>query len=238
MTLEILAIGVAEPAYSIAQHEAAELAGSFACSTPEQVATLRALYRRTRIERRGSVLLEQPEGVSPRQTFMPPAAGQDDCGPTTAARMERFAEESPALALAAARQALAESHVEPHEITHLITVCCTGFAAPGFDVRLIKGLKLSAEVARTHVGFMGCHGSLNALRVAAALAAAEPAARVLICSTELCSLHYRYGQGSDKLVANAIFADGAAALVCGFSPRRAAGGTARRAMATRIRIGS
>lgn len=214
MALEILAVGIAEPAYSIAQHDAAELAGSFACSTPEQVATLRALYRRTRIERRGSVLLEQPEGVSPRQTFMAPAIDEDDSGPTTAARMERFAAESPALALEAARQALAESHLTPQEITHLVTVCCTGFAAPGFDLRLIKGLKLSTEVARTHIGFMGCHGSLNALRVAAAIAAADPAAGILICSTELCSLHYRYGQGSDKLVANAIFADGAAALVC------------------------
>ncbi|HEY2149035.1 MAG TPA: type III polyketide synthase [Pirellulales bacterium] len=224
MTLTLLGIGTAEPAYSIAQQEAAELASTFSQSTPQEAQTLQALYRRTRIDRRGSVLLEQPEGSSPRQTFMPPAASEDDLGPTTGARMERFAEEAPPLALAAARTALGQSGVAAGEITHVITACCTGFAAPGFDLRLIKGLKLSPGVARTHVGFMGCHVALNALRVAAAFAAADPTARILICATELCSLHYRYGRGSDKLVANAIFADGAAAMVCGASDRKQTNG--------------
>jgi predicted naringenin-chalcone synthase len=49
--------------------------------------------------------------------------------------------------------------------------------------------------------------------VANAFATADPAARVLVCAVELCSLHYYYGNAADKLVANAIFADGAAALV-------------------------
>jgi predicted naringenin-chalcone synthase len=214
MTLALLGIGTAEPPYSIAQQEAAELASTFSLSTPQEAQTLQALYRRTRIDRRGSVLLEQPEGSSPRQTFMPPATSEEDLGPTTGARMERFAEEAPPLALAAARTALGRSDVAAGEITHVVTACCTGFVAPGFDLRLIKGLKIAPGVARTHVGFMGCHGALNALRVAAAFAGAQPAARILICATELCSLHYRYGRGSDKLVANAIFADGAAAMVC------------------------
>ncbi len=214
MTLAILKIGTAEPRFSIAQHEAAEIAATFSRPTPAQIKTLRALYRRTRIERRGSVLLEQPEGANLRQTFMPPAMNDDDRGPSTGERMLRFDEEAPALALAAARQALAGMSDADCEITHLITVCCTGFVAPGFDIRLIKGLKLSPDVARTHVGFMGCHGALNALRVAASIAAADRAARILICATELCSLHYQYGLDSDKLVANAIFADGAAAILC------------------------
>jgi predicted naringenin-chalcone synthase len=59
---------------------------------------------------------------------------------------------------------------------------------------------------------MGCHGALNALRVANAFATADPSARVLVAAVELCSLHYYYGSAADKLVANAIFADGAAAI--------------------------
>jgi predicted naringenin-chalcone synthase len=81
MTLAILGIGTAEPAYSIAQNEAAELASTFCLTTPQQAQTLQALYRRTRIDRRGSVLLEQPEGTSPRQTFMAPALSEEDQGP-------------------------------------------------------------------------------------------------------------------------------------------------------------
>ncbi len=70
---------------------------------------------------------------------------------------------------------------------------------------------------RTHLGFMGCHGAMNGLRVAELAAMARPAARVLVCAAELCSLHYQYGQDPEKMVANAIFADGAAAVACGGS---------------------
>ena len=69
---------------------------------------------------------------------------------------------------------------------------------------LIKALGLAATVQRTHVGFMGCHGALNALRVAEAYTAADPAAAVLVCCVELCSLHYHYGSQADKLLANTV----------------------------------
>jgi predicted naringenin-chalcone synthase len=60
---------------------------------------------------------------------------------------------------------------------------------------------------------MGCHGGLNGLRLAASFTAHQPRARVLLCAVELCSLHYHYGNDPQKVVANALFADGAAALV-------------------------
>src|SRR4029077_20748395 len=88
-----------------------------------------------------------------------------------------------------------------------------GFIAPGIDLALMTGLGLRPTVQRTHVGFMGCHGALHGLRVANDFATTDPAARVLLCAVELCSLHYYYGSAADKLVANAIFADGAAAIV-------------------------
>ena len=81
------------------------------------------------------------------------------------------------------------------------------------DLALIRALGLPATVQRTHVGYMGCHGALNGLRVARAFTAAEPDARVLLCAVELCSLHYHYGWDPQKVIANALFADGAAAVV-------------------------
>ena len=36
---------------------------------------------------------------------------------------------------------------------------------------------------------------------------------MLLCAVELCSLHMRYGWDPDRVVANALFADGAAAVV-------------------------
>jgi predicted naringenin-chalcone synthase len=81
------------------------------------------------------------------------------------------------------------------------------------DHHLISALGLSPTIERVHVGFMGCHGALNGLRVANAFCQANPNARVLLCAVELCSLHYHYGDSPDRVVANAIFADGAAAIV-------------------------
>jgi predicted naringenin-chalcone synthase len=103
--------------------------------------------------------------------------------------------------------------VDAAELTHLVTVSCTGFVAPGVDVALIGALKLRPTIQRTQVGYMGCHGALNGLRVAAAFTGAAPEARVLMCAVELCSLHYHYGWNPSKMVANALFADGAAAIV-------------------------
>ena len=94
-----------------------------------------------------------------------------------------------------------------------MTVSCTGFRAPGVDIEVIKTLGLAATVQRTHVGFMGCHGALNGLRAARAFVEADPAARVLLCAVELCGLHYHYDWDPQRMVANALFADGAAAVV-------------------------
>jgi predicted naringenin-chalcone synthase len=69
---------------------------------------------------------------------------------------------------------------------------------------------------------MGCHAAFNALAAARNAAASDPAARVLVCCVELCSLHQAYGNDPGKLVANALFADGAAAAVVGASPQVAA----------------
>jgi predicted naringenin-chalcone synthase len=54
---------------------------------------------------------------------------------------------------------------------------------------------------------------MNGLRVAQAYAAGDPNARILLCAAETCSLHFQYGWGQDRLVANSLFADGAAAVL-------------------------
>ena len=127
--------------------------------------------------------------------------------------MQRYATESVPLAVAAARRACQAANTSPQQITHLVNISCTGFFAPGIDVALIKQLGMSPTIGRVQVGFMGCHGVLNGLRVMRAFIEADPAAQVLLCAVELCSLHYQYGATPAQLVANALFADGAAALV-------------------------
>ena len=214
MTLHISGIGIAAPRYSIEQAEAAKAWISYTGVEGKREKTVRALYRRSGVKKRHSTLLEgEVNGPTPSQTFFGPLAFEGDQGPTTRARMKRFEADAPPLALEAATQALSDADLAASDITHLVTVTCTGFFAPGPDTVLIDLLGLPPTVERTHVGFMGCHGSLNGLRVGASFAGANPEARVLISSVELCSLHMAYEWDPDALVANSLFGDGAGAVV-------------------------
>ncbi|HTI50850.1 MAG TPA: type III polyketide synthase [Planctomycetaceae bacterium] len=219
MPLYIRSVATAVPEVGIDQADAAEIARALGCPLPDQQRLLPALYRRAGVRRRHSVILDSAEGaLQLRQQFYPPAKNADDRGPTTAARMERYEADAGKLAAAAARRALANAGVAADEVAHLLTVSCSGCCAPGFDVTLVRDLPLLSGVTRTHLGFMGCHGALNALRVAQAFAVSEPESYTLICCVELCSLHHQYGWDPDRVVANALFADGAAAIVCGGRP--------------------
>ena len=214
MNLALAGFGTAVPEHSLTQEEAVELHTTFCRMDPSRSRTLRALYRRSGVGRRHSVLLSTSDGqLAERQSFYAPAMCEQDRGPATARRMERYEIEAPPLAAAASLRALRSAGVPPGEVTHVVTVSCTGFFAPGLDAALIDTLGMSRATERTHVGFMGCHGALNGLRVAGSFADANPAAVVLICSLELCTLHFAYGWDPEMLVANALFADGAAAVV-------------------------
>ena len=93
---------------------------------------------------------------------------------------------------------------DPAGIEQLVTVSCTGFAAPGVDIALIDTLGLPRTVGRTSIGFMGCHGAMNGLRAAhglARLGGADPGAVLMVC-VELCSLHFAYGWEPQRIVAN------------------------------------
>jgi predicted naringenin-chalcone synthase len=235
MSLAILNLGTALPGMVIQQTEAFGIARSLCCRTAEHATWLPAMYAGTGIVKRHTVLAPEVirdvvDGTRHSGSVFLPTGREDDRGPTTGQRLEHYARLAPPLALRAARAALDGSGLPAGEVTHLVTVSCTGFMAPGVDRALIVGLGLPPTVARTHVGYMGCHGALNGLRVADAFAS-DPAARILLCAVELCCLHYYYGWDPAKVIANALFADGAAA-VAAVPPGQAPGGVVWRLRAT------
>ena len=235
MPMIITGMGTAVPEFRIAQSAAFDATQQLCCDSEEHRRVMQLIYQGAGVHERGTVLLDEPlEATSDTSRFFRPRSDGDDYGPTTRDRMEKFEEHSLTLALQSSEIALAKADVDVTEVTHLITVSCSGFFAPGFDVGLIQTLGLSPETSRTHIGFMGCHGSFNALRVAKAYVDADPQAVVLVCSVELCSLHHHYGWATDKVIANALFADGSAAVVC----RNAPSGTSDQAMFQMIRSGT
>ncbi|MBD8012903.1 type III polyketide synthase [Microbacterium sp. Re1] len=134
--------------------------------------------------------------------------------PGTAARNDIYAREADRLFVEVARRSLdADPDISASDITHVVTVSCTGFHAPGPDYAVVRGLGLPAAVQRYHLGFMGCYAALPALRAAAQFCRADPDAVVLVASVELCTLHLRSSDDPDAIIASSLFADGAAAAL-------------------------
>jgi predicted naringenin-chalcone synthase len=218
MSMAIAGLGTAVPATRVGQAEAMAVARALCCRSDERATWLPGIYLHSGIDTRHfafdtAVMRDVLDGTRHSGSPFLPTGAPDDRGPTAGQRMRHYAEHAGPLAVRAARQALDRSGLEPRRITHLVTVSCTGFRAPGVDVEIIKHLGLAPTVQRTHVGFMGCHGALNGLRVARAYVEADPAARVLLAAVELCVLHYHYAWDPQHMIANALFADGAAAVV-------------------------
>ena len=210
---QLTGIGTAVPRYQANNKASAKFATQISCVTEDESRKVQALYRRTGIDQRGSVLLDEHAVSEIANDFYVPAANTQDRGPGTKVRNDRYGSEAPPLATRAASAALQFSGLLNEEITHLVTVSCTGFNAPGIDIALIDALELPYTTQRIQVGFMGCHAAINGLRAAAGIVAADNNAKVLMCCVELCSLHYQYGMVTDHIVSNALFADGAAAVV-------------------------
>lgn len=134
--------------------------------------------------------------------------------PSTKTRNAVYAEEGTKLFVEAAHKALdAVEGIEAEDVTHVITVSCTGFFNPGPDYKIVRALDLNPAVQRYHLGFMGCYAAFPALRAAKSFCEADPDAVVLMVSAELCSLHVRSSNNPDTIVGSSLFADGAAAAV-------------------------
>ncbi len=236
----IMSIGRAVPPGTLDQDEALQLAEQCCAGSAEEADRLRRLFERSGVETRQFVVARtrQQQGVGrvrdrngtsstdviePIVPFFPPRLHDDDLGPTTAERLAVYEQWASGLAHRAAWEALSNAKCAASQITHLMTVSCTGMRAPGVDIALIESLGLARDVRRAHVGFMGCHAAINALRLASDACRADPDAIVLVVCVELCSVHFQYRGDGECLLANALFADGAgAAIVSGRDDPRSA----------------
>jgi alpha-pyrone synthase len=205
----ITSIGLATPAHRFSQTQIAQFMAQATQCNETDARKLNILYHKTNISYRHSVLADY--GLPPESfTFYPPNRLLEPF-PDVTARMKAYQLEAPILATQAALQCIGTNGSQ--NITHLITVSCTGMYAPGLDIDLVHNLGLSLHVERTAVNFMGCYGLFNGLKIAQHICHAQPTAQVLLVSVELCTLHFQKNNTDSNLLANALFADGAAALL-------------------------
>ncbi len=170
---------------------------------------LHAIFQNSKIEKRYSVISDygnkELKGCFYGDNF-------PENLPDTLKRNLIYKEEASKLAAAVVKKALLNWGLGPDKITHIISVSCTGMYAPGIEFGLIDALQLN-DVERFAINFMGCFGAFKGLSMAKYLAKENPENRVLVVCTELYSLHFQAEQTLENFVANALFADGAAALL-------------------------
>jgi prepilin-type processing-associated H-X9-DG protein len=199
----ILSLATQTPEYCFEQKEIAKSMIKGLGLSAEQANFLKMLYKNSEIDTRYSVIRNFDTLYK---------------NPTSKERNEIYKEEAPKLAVKVARKALNSWGESPQEISHVISTSCTGMMAPGMEYHLIQQLGLQSSVGRIGINFMGCFAAFNALSVAKALVKENPKYRVLLVCTELCSLNGQMDHSSHSFLANALFADGAAACIIGGEP--------------------
>ena len=214
----ITAIGTANPKNKVSQTLIAEFMVQAMRLKETDARKLKALFRMTSIETRYSVL--EDYGKKAAFDFYSNNEGMEPF-PSTKKRLALFREHSLKISLEAINACLAKRpEVDKKSFTHLIVVSCTGMYAPGLDIDIVKSLGLSSSIQRLCINFMGCYAAFNALKLANLFCKAEQGSRVLVVCTELCSIHFQKENTEDNLLANALFADGSAALLVESVPRK------------------
>jgi predicted naringenin-chalcone synthase len=167
---------------------------------------------RAEIEHRYSVLSPDPDpDLLDRDGFY-----QAGHFPTTRERMAHYERHALPLAVEALDRLDFAAHAA--RVTHLIVVSCTGFAAPGLDLQLVKHYGLNDSLERTLIGFMGCYAAMNALKLARHIVRSQPHALVAIVNAELCTLHLQDRDDLEEVLSFLLFADGVTATLVSSTP--------------------
>lgn len=207
---KIVAIGTAVPAFRHRQEDILQFMQTvYAFSEPDR-RKLRYLYHHSGIDTRYSVIPDYGRPLAEWKFY--PQTENLHPFPSLEQRMVWYQQHAAPLAMYAIRDCL-EGHMHENEITHLITVSCTGMSAPGLDLQLLELLGLPNHVYRSSVNFMGCYAAIHALKVADAICSMHQHARVLIVCTELCTLHFQREPTVDNISASLLFGDGSAAAL-------------------------
>lgn len=177
---------------------------------------LHHIYGRSGIETRHSVV-DDFKSSGPYELFF---NGQGTA-PGTKSRNDTYIKYGRDLFVDVAQKLMDSSNLDTSDITHLITVSCTGFYAPGPDYDIISSLGLRSSIERYHLGFMGCYAVIPALKLARQLCQADENATVMVVSVELCTLHFQAQPVLDDMISASVFSDGGSgAIISGKKPAR------------------
>jgi predicted naringenin-chalcone synthase len=208
---EIISIGTAVPPHSFQQRDVIPMMQKIYGLDAVEARKLAFMYRQSDIERRYSVLADYTKPDNEEHwNFV--TASQDAPLPNLDERMKIYNREALPLSVQSINDCL-KNIISIKQVTHLITVSCTGMSAPGLDLQIAEAMEMQPQVFRTSVNFMGCYGAVHALKLAKLICDSIPNANVVIVATEFCSIHFQKEYTPDSASSTILFADGSAAVL-------------------------
>ncbi|WMV31361.1 hypothetical protein MTR67_024746 [Solanum verrucosum] len=140
--------------------------------------------------------------------------------PSLDARQDIVVVEVPKLGKEAAQKAIKEWGQPKSKITHVVFCTTSGVDMPGADYQLTKLLGLRPSVKRLMMYQQGCFAGGTVIRLAKDLAENNKGARVLVVCSEITAVTFRGPSDThlDSMVGQALFGDGAAAMIIGSDP--------------------
>ncbi len=207
---KIISIATSVPEHKYTQKELFAFADKVYCTNETDSRKLRFLYNQSGIENRYSVLADFNLNNKERTFF----SNNEDLQPVPqiAKRMEVYNQYATKLSVNTIEKCIA-GKIKVEEITHLITVSCTGMSAPGLDLQIMEQMQLPKNIIRTSVNFMGCYAAIHAMKIADAFCNNNKNAKVVIVCTEFCTLHFQTEATTDNLTSSLLFADGCAVML-------------------------
>lgn len=207
---KIISIGTALPPYCHQQSDILQFMQAVYASSETEKRKLRFLYHHGGIAQRYSAVPDYSRPMAEWKFY--PQSENLEPFPSLEQRMALYNRHAPQLSVDAARACL-DGVLHHKEVTHLITVSCTGMSAPGLDLQVMELMDLPKNMMRTSINFMGCYAAIHALKLGDALCKSDASAKVLIVCTELCTLHFQREATMDNIASSLLFGDGAAAVL-------------------------
>ena len=210
----ILSIGTANPDNIVYQDDYPNY--YFRVTKSEHLTNLKDKFKRacdkSMIRKRHMVLNEEILKDNPNMC--------EYVAPSLDARQKVVVPEVPRLASEAAAKAIEEWGQPKSKITHVVFGTSSVVDMPGADYQLSKLLGLRPSVNRFMLCQQGCFAGGTVLRLAKDLAENNKDARVLVVSSEVTVPNFRGPSEANfgNTVGQALFADGAAAVIVGSNP--------------------
>jgi predicted naringenin-chalcone synthase len=207
----IVSLATASPKYAFQQRDLFEIMRKVYDIPANEMRKLGFMYKHSDIDTRHSVLKDYTELDEKKWTFL--SSKENGPLPDIDVRMKIYDEEALPLSLLSINKCI-DGVIDKSEITHLITVSCTGMSAPGLDLQIAGTMGLSPEIYRTSINFMGCYAAVHGLKMASQICGSTTKkANVLVVATELCSLHHQKEFSPDNAASSLLFGDGSAAIL-------------------------